>query len=281
MATGGVLARQQAEPAANWRPLSNCLALQRLLPGRRSDRTDARDLVQPPAPSASGAPPPRAPVTGEDLLIQFADALMRSAKARRVRLGIAFSAPSTDPIVRAAGNAPWAARSRTRPARALALLERSLSIDPNSPRAWNATATIHCFLGDSETARSHAAHAIRISPRNPTHWVAYTHIAEANLQDMRYQDPSHSLASPRRVPKERVEMLNSWLLLWRHPLRGWRHVLSQDKLPLLNLPSHYGRPFVAWFSVPRSEFRLVKARRLNSGQPQRECEPSALAAAPS
>ena len=71
---------------------------------------------------------------------------------------------------------------------ALALLERSLSIDPNSPRAWNASATIHCFMGDSETARNHAEHAIRISPRNPTHWVAYTHIAEANLQDMRYQD---------------------------------------------------------------------------------------------
>jgi TolB-like protein len=71
---------------------------------------------------------------------------------------------------------------------ALALLERSLSIDPNSPRAWNTSALIHCFVGDSETARKHAEHAIRISPRNPTHWVSYTHIAEASLQDMRYQE---------------------------------------------------------------------------------------------
>jgi tetratricopeptide (TPR) repeat protein len=71
---------------------------------------------------------------------------------------------------------------------ALALLERSLSIDPNSPRAWNTSVQIHGCMGDSETARKHAEHVIRISPRNPTHWVSYTHIAEANLQDMRYQD---------------------------------------------------------------------------------------------
>lgn len=71
---------------------------------------------------------------------------------------------------------------------ALALLERSLSIDPNSPRAWNTSSSIHIAMGHSETARKHAEHAIRISPRNPAHWVSYTHIAEANLQDMRYQE---------------------------------------------------------------------------------------------
>ena len=71
---------------------------------------------------------------------------------------------------------------------ALALIERSLAIDPNSPRAWNACAQTHNFMGDSEAARKHAAHAIRISPRNPTHWVSYTSIAEANLQDQRYEE---------------------------------------------------------------------------------------------
>ncbi|UCD68904.1 MAG: adenylate/guanylate cyclase domain-containing protein [Betaproteobacteria bacterium] len=71
---------------------------------------------------------------------------------------------------------------------ALALLERSLAIDPNSPRAWNTSGLIHGAMGHSDTARQHSEHAIRISPRNPTHWVAYTHIAEANLQDMRYEE---------------------------------------------------------------------------------------------
>ena len=71
---------------------------------------------------------------------------------------------------------------------ALALLERSLSIDPNSPRAWNTSALIHTFMGHSETARKHAEHAIRISPRGASHWVSYAHIADANLQDMRYRE---------------------------------------------------------------------------------------------
>ena len=71
---------------------------------------------------------------------------------------------------------------------ALALLDRSLAIDPNSPRAWNASAEIHCNMGHSETARKHAEHVIRISPRNPTHWVSYKEIAAANLQAMRYQE---------------------------------------------------------------------------------------------
>jgi TolB-like protein/tetratricopeptide (TPR) repeat protein len=71
---------------------------------------------------------------------------------------------------------------------ALALIERSLAIDPNSPRAWNTSSSIHIAMGHAETARQHAEHGIRISPRNPAHWVPYTHVAEANLQDMRYEE---------------------------------------------------------------------------------------------
>jgi TolB-like protein len=71
---------------------------------------------------------------------------------------------------------------------ALVLLDRSFAIDPNSPRAWNSSAEIYCNMGDGETARKHAEHAIRISPRNPTHWVSYKEIAAANLQAMCYQE---------------------------------------------------------------------------------------------
>lgn len=71
---------------------------------------------------------------------------------------------------------------------ALALVERSLSIDPTSPRAWNASAMIHGFMGHSDTARQHAEHAIRISDSNTANWFSYAHIAEANLQDKRYQE---------------------------------------------------------------------------------------------
>jgi TolB-like protein len=87
---------------------------------------------------------------------------------------------------------------------ALALLERSLSIDPNSPRAWNTSALVHCFMGESETARKHAEHAIRISPRNPTHWVSYTHIAEANLQEMRYHDAAEAAKKALQLNSDMV-----------------------------------------------------------------------------
>ena len=87
---------------------------------------------------------------------------------------------------------------------ALALLERSLSIDPNSPRAWITSALIHCFMGDSETARTHAEHAIRISPRNPAHWAAYTHIAEASLQDLRYQEAADAAKKALQLNNDMV-----------------------------------------------------------------------------
>ena len=47
---------------------------------------------------------------------------------------------------------------------------------------------IHGGMGQSEIARKHAEHVLRISPRSPTHWLTYTQIAEAEFQDQRYQD---------------------------------------------------------------------------------------------
>jgi tetratricopeptide (TPR) repeat protein len=87
---------------------------------------------------------------------------------------------------------------------ALDLLERSLSIDPSSSRAWNTSSAIHGSMGHSETAREHAEHAIRISPRNPAHWVSYTHIAEATLQDMRYQDAADAAKKALQLNKYMV-----------------------------------------------------------------------------
>jgi TolB-like protein/Flp pilus assembly protein TadD len=75
---------------------------------------------------------------------------------------------------------------------ALALLDRSLSIDPNSPRAWNASSMAHACIGDSDTSRKHAEHVLRISPRNPTHWATYALIATACMQDGSYAEAADS-----------------------------------------------------------------------------------------
>jgi adenylate cyclase len=71
---------------------------------------------------------------------------------------------------------------------ALALIDRSLSIDPNSPRALNASAMAHNDMGDTETAIKHAERALRISPRLPANYAPYTCIAAAHLQELRYEE---------------------------------------------------------------------------------------------
>ena len=71
---------------------------------------------------------------------------------------------------------------------ALTLIDRSLSIDPNSTRALIASSSVHAFMGDTETAIRHAEHAIHISPRSPAHWMAYTRIAESHVQELRYEE---------------------------------------------------------------------------------------------
>jgi TolB-like protein/class 3 adenylate cyclase/Tfp pilus assembly protein PilF len=75
---------------------------------------------------------------------------------------------------------------------ALALIERSLSIDPNSTRALTASSMAHSFIGDTETAIKHAERAIRISPRSPAHWMGYTFLAQSHLQELRYEEAANA-----------------------------------------------------------------------------------------
>lgn len=93
---------------------------------------------------------------------------------------------------------------------ALGLLERSLSIDPNSPRAWNASAMIHDCMGQSEIARKHAEHVFRISPRSPTLWVAHTQLAAADLQDRRYQEAADNA---KKASQLNTHMIQAHLIL--------------------------------------------------------------------
>ena len=71
---------------------------------------------------------------------------------------------------------------------AAALIDRSLAMNPNSPRAWNASAECRGYMGDTETSIRHAERAIGMSPRNPSQWVHYWSIARAHLQERRYEE---------------------------------------------------------------------------------------------
>jgi adenylate cyclase len=71
---------------------------------------------------------------------------------------------------------------------AIALIDRSLSINANSTRAWSASGIVRNMIGDPQTAIEHAERAIRLSPLDPSMWVPYGILATAHMQQQRYQD---------------------------------------------------------------------------------------------
>ncbi len=73
---------------------------------------------------------------------------------------------------------------------ALALIERGISLNPASHRFWNAKAQMHTLRGDTNAAIEAAERAIGLSPNNPAIWVSYWCIAEAHLQELRYEEAS-------------------------------------------------------------------------------------------
>ena len=71
---------------------------------------------------------------------------------------------------------------------AMAIIDRSLSINANSNRAWIAGGMVRMFLGDPEAAIEYAEKAMRLSPLDVSMWVAYGVLATAHLQLSDYEE---------------------------------------------------------------------------------------------
>ncbi|MCZ6466238.1 MAG: adenylate/guanylate cyclase domain-containing protein [Alphaproteobacteria bacterium] len=71
---------------------------------------------------------------------------------------------------------------------AVLYIDRSLSINANSTRAWLSSASVRCCVGDPETAIEHADRAIRLSPLDIAMWVAHGVLATAHLQLADYEE---------------------------------------------------------------------------------------------
>jgi adenylate cyclase len=71
---------------------------------------------------------------------------------------------------------------------AVELIDRSLSINANSTRAWSASGIVRNMVGDPETAIDHANRAIRLSPLDISVWVPHGILAIAEMQQQRYED---------------------------------------------------------------------------------------------
>ena len=109
-------------------------------------------------------------------------------KAEGIRLAqAALKADSTDPYVLWQAGMTAALVEGDFDA-AVLYIDRSLSINANSTRAWLAGGSVRCCVGDPETAIEDANRAIRLSPLDVAMWVAHGVLATAHLQLADYEE---------------------------------------------------------------------------------------------
>jgi adenylate cyclase len=70
---------------------------------------------------------------------------------------------------------------------ALALIERSLTLNPNSANAWMASGFVRAYSGESETAIAHSEQSARRSPLDPLafvwHAISFAHFAAGRYEE--------------------------------------------------------------------------------------------------
>ena len=72
----------------------------------------------------------------------------------------------------------------------LALIERSLTLNPNSANAWMGSGIVRAYLGDTETAIAHLQRSARLSPLDPLAFGTWMGFAYAHFMAGRYEDAS-------------------------------------------------------------------------------------------
>ena len=84
----------------------------------------------------------------------------------------------------------------------MAFVDRGLAVNPNLAQAWNLSAMLRVWRGEPDLALDHAAHAMRLSPLDPSAYAMHAAIAFAHFLAGRY-DMASSCAekSMRDNPK--------------------------------------------------------------------------------
>ena len=72
----------------------------------------------------------------------------------------------------------------------LALIDRSLALNPNSADAWRISGVLHANLGDSELAIEHLQQSARLSPLDPLAFATWYGFAVAHFMAERYDEAS-------------------------------------------------------------------------------------------
>ena len=94
---------------------------------------------------------------------------------------------------------------------ALALIERSLQLNPNSAGAWMVSGMVRAYAGDSATAIAHFERSIQLNPLDPLVYITWYGIAFAHFAAQRYEDSSAWLgrslrALPSYLPALRLKI---------------------------------------------------------------------------
>lgn len=110
-----------------------------------------------------------------------------------------------------------------------ALIERSLSLNPNSANAWTASCFIHSYLGITDTAIDHFQKAQRLNPLDVSQHLHWNAIAWAYLGSGRYEEAADAAAAtlriqPDYIPGLRVSMVTSALA--GRPDQAYAHAAS-------------------------------------------------------
>ena len=71
---------------------------------------------------------------------------------------------------------------------AMRAIERALALNPNSARAWQAAAIVHCSMNQPDAAIDAIQRAIRLSPLDPNTYVFHWNMGYALMLAERYEE---------------------------------------------------------------------------------------------
>lgn len=99
----------------------------------------------------------------------------------------------------------------------LALIEKSVSLNPNSANAWIACSYVRGYLGDSDRALEHFSRAQRLNPLDSMHQSLWNAAAWAHFCGGRYEEAADAIdkalnAWPTYAPALRMKVATSGLL---------------------------------------------------------------------
>jgi len=108
----------------------------------------------------------------------------------------------------------------------LSLIEKSLSLNPNSASAWISSTFVLCQIGDAEWALEHFARAQRLNPLDSMHHVQWSAAAVAHLIPGRYEQAAQAIdkalsARPSYTPAIRTKVSICGLLRRKEESAEW------------------------------------------------------------